>query len=146
MNVSTAVAYVSSSATLLPEPELEALLQDAREFNRTVGVTGVLLHHDGSFFQYFEGPRDSVDQVYDRIRASRRHHTILELFQGQVAHCIFTDWQMGFAKTPQSAILKLSQAEWQASAVGIHHIDSPSAGVELLRAYWASVAPYGHRR
>lgn len=145
MNASTAVAYVSSSATLLPEPELEALLQDARAFNRTVGVTGVLLHHDGSFFQYFEGLRDSADQVYDRIRASRRHHTIFELFRGPVAHCIFTDWQMGFAKTPQSAILKLSQAEWRASAASIHQIESPSPGVELLTAYWKSVAPYGSR-
>ncbi len=45
MSTLTAVAYLSSSTTLLSEPELEALLLQARTF---VGVTGVLLHHDGT--------------------------------------------------------------------------------------------------
>jgi len=145
MSALTAVAYLSSSTTLLTEPELEALLLQARTFNRGVGVTGVLLHHDGSFFQYFEGPQDAVAQVYERIHRSRRHHTIFELYRGPIAQCFFGDWQMGFAQTPQSSILKLAQAEWQASAAAIAGTEKPSEGLELLAEFWKSVAPWGSR-
>lgn len=139
----TAVAYLSSSTTLLSEAELEALLQQARTFNHGVGVTGVLLHHDGNFFQYFEGPEAGVSQVYDRICSSKRHHTIFELFRGPITQCFFGNWQMGFAQTPQSEILKLSQCEWKVSATAIGEIAQPSEGLMLLEQYWQSVAPWG---
>ncbi len=141
----TAVAYLSSSATLFSEAELEALLLQARSFNRSVGVTGVLLHHDGSFFQYFEGPHDGVAQVYARIHRSRRHHTIFELYRGPITQSFFAHWQMGFAQTPQSEILKLSQADWKVSAAAIQGAQRPSEGLELLADYWKTVAPWGSR-
>jgi hypothetical protein len=138
----TAIAYVSSATRRLSEAELEDLLLQARTFNREIEVTGVLLHHDGSFFQYFEGPDDAVAQVYERIRQSRLHHTIFELCRGPITQCAFANWQMGFAQTPQSTILKLSHAEWKATAAAIDGTEQPSEGLELLAGYWRTMAPW----
>ena len=49
------IAYISSVTRALSDEELERLLVDARSFNESVGVTGVLLYNGNSFFQYFEG-------------------------------------------------------------------------------------------
>lgn len=147
MSTLTAVAYLSSSATLLSEAELEALLLQARSFNRSVGVSGVLLHHDGSFFQYFEGPDAAVAQVYERIHRSKRHHTIFELYRGPITQCFFADWQMGFAQTPQSEMLQLAQAQWKAAATAMDGTARPPEGITLLAQFWETAAPFsGGRR
>ena len=48
------IAY-TSVAVPMAGTELTALLEQARCFNAHIGVTGVLFHHAGRFFQYFEG-------------------------------------------------------------------------------------------
>jgi hypothetical protein len=68
------IAYVSTATSRLATPEsLDALLCNARDFNRACGVTGVLLHHGGNFFQYLEGPPEGLHRVYGRVRQSRGH-------------------------------------------------------------------------
>jgi hypothetical protein len=138
----TAIAYVSSATRRLSEVDMEGLLLQARTFNRDVHVTGVLLHHDGSFFQYFEGPDDAVAQVYERIRRSALHHTIFELCRGPIKQCFFADWQMGFAQTPHSQMLKLAHAEWKATATTLDGSARASVGLDLLADYWTTVAPW----
>ena len=79
MNQLAALAYVSSAAKLMSESELEALAVSARTENHRHQVTGVLLYDNGSFFQYLEGAPSAVVHVYERIKASRQHHGIIEL-------------------------------------------------------------------
>ena len=50
------IAYVSAAVKPLSAEEVDALLLDARAFNLKAGVTGVLLCHKTTFFQFFEGP------------------------------------------------------------------------------------------
>ena len=56
----TNLCYVSSATRSLSVAQLTDLLIDARQFNQSVQVTGVLLHHDGGFFQYLEGPPAAI--------------------------------------------------------------------------------------
>ncbi|MFO1329603.1 MAG: BLUF domain-containing protein [Rubrivivax sp.] len=132
----TALAYLSSATHPFDEAALEALLLDARKRNREQGVTGVLLHHDGSFFQYLEGPADGVDTVYARIRASRQHHGLIELFRWPCPARLFDGWTMGFAHAPRGLVLTLEQAAW---ADVIEHSqqrrDKPP-GLQLLLDFW----------
>ena len=69
------IAYSSSTTGTLPDAELERLLADARSFNESVGVTGVLLYNGASFFQYFEGDTVACERVFKRIIGSSRHHS-----------------------------------------------------------------------
>ncbi|RCW66244.1 BLUF domain-containing protein [Pseudorhodoferax soli] len=134
------IAYVSSAVGEQSEEALEDLLLDARQFNHEVGVTGVLLHDEGNFFQYFEGPVDGVREVYNRILKATRHRGIFELFGGTVVRRHFSDWVMGFARAPHSQILKLSQAQWKSVAATLPQGKQAPAGVALLADHWRAIA------
>jgi hypothetical protein len=132
----SALAYVSSASAPMSEADLEALLASAREHNERVGVTGALLHHDGSFFQYVEGPADAVAEVYARVKVSSRHHGLIELFHRPVDRRLFDGWQMGFARAPRSLLLKLSQASWIGALTSATRSDPQAVGVKLLLEFW----------
>jgi Sensors of blue-light using FAD len=131
------IAYVSSALHPLSEAELEALLLDARRFNQHVAVTGVLLFHDGSFFQYFEGPPAGVEAVYARVKASRSHHMIIELHDAPIDERLFGQWLMGFTHAPASELLTLQNAQWRrASRALSRQTGALSPGAFLLQAFW----------
>ena len=131
-----AIVYVSSAVGSPSEPELEALLEKARSKNREVSVTGVLLHHEGSFFQYFEGPPQGVQDVYDRILASPMHHGIIELMRTSIHERAFSDWQMAFTGAPKSVLLRFSKASWFAEMRGGSSASPVSDGAALLLDFW----------
>lgn len=132
------IVYVSASLLPLKAAQLDELLGNARAFNETVDVTGVLLHNNGTFFQYFEGPAYGVEHVYERIRASGLHAGIVELVNEPIAQREFADWRMGFCEMPQSALQALSDSEWRTSLDRIERKADRSAGLDLLLEYVAT--------
>lgn len=136
MSSLVAVAYVSSATRRFTPDELDALLLDARAFNAIAGVSGALLHQDGSFFQYFEGTKTGVGEVYSRIKASRRHRGLIELIAAPVNQRHFSTWSMGFAEPVASELQSISQASWreQLQAASLH--DAPAPGLTLLLSFW----------
>lgn len=74
--------YMSSASQKFSAAELGALLDRARKNDAARGVTGMLLHADGSFIQYIEGERDTVLGLFDTISGDRRHRKIQMLAMG----------------------------------------------------------------
>ncbi len=93
--------YLSSASRMLAASELEAILEVSRRNNAAAGVTGMLIHHEGTFIQYLEGPHDAVVATERRIRRDRRHSGVLTLSQGTDGRRLFDGWSMGFANAPQ---------------------------------------------
>ncbi len=138
MSELAAFAYFSSASTEFTENELETLLQTAREENARTELTGVLLYHDGTFFQYIEGPKRELDAAYERIKKSRRHHGIIQLFHREITTREFSGWRMGFAKVPKSTILQLSHTEWSELAATNTPKSGRAVGMTLLQEFWKS--------
>lgn len=90
------LGYVSTQAMRLGPTEVLGLLEAARARNGDLGITGVLLHREDSFFQVLEGDASSVRQVFESIRKDPRHHRIEVLFEGDIDEREFADWRMGF--------------------------------------------------
>lgn len=133
-----AIAYVSSATPILADPvQLDALLVDAREFNASRGVSGVLLHQGGNFLQYIEGPRPGVTAVYNRIQQSSRHFGMIELLNQTVTSKHFQEWHMGFVEPTQSDLQAISQACWLSRMVQLDPHSQKSAGLDLLLGFWA---------
>jgi len=88
--------YVSAASVQFGEVDLASLLFKARENNRRLGVSGLLIHHSGSFFQVLEGNQAVVETLFERIGRDRRHERVLVLRRGAVASAAFGDWSMGF--------------------------------------------------
>jgi hypothetical protein len=136
----TAIAYVSSATTRhLSAPVLDRLLMDAREFNARADVTGALLYHDGSFFQYLEGPERGVESVYSRIKRASQHKDLIEIHRETVSQRHFSEWSMGFAVSASTAIQEISQARWHAQREEAVRQDpgAHSPGLQLLLSFWS---------
>ena len=91
------VIYSSAAVTPFSEPELAVLLGAARVANARLGVTGLLLYHEGSFLQALEGDEQVLDVLFARIGKDKRHHRVVCLLRRQVDERHFEQWQMGFA-------------------------------------------------
>ena len=56
--------------------EVRVILEVARRRNHADGVTGVLLATPSGFAQALEGPRDTVERTFERIRTDPRHDDV----------------------------------------------------------------------
>ena len=131
------IVYVSSACHLFTELQLEALLVEARELNFKNGVTGVLLYEGGNFMQCFEGSPSLVADTYQRILASRRHKSVIELLNEPIRERVFPDWQMGFAQPSKSEMLTLSAAEaWKRLRKNKNGNLQTAPGLSLLQGFW----------
>ena len=92
------IIYLSSAIHLPSDADIDTILAVSRRNNRRDDITGLLICHDGSFFQVLEGPRQAVETCYDRICRDPRHNSQINLWHGDVAARVFAEWQMGFAR------------------------------------------------
>lgn len=102
------LGYASAATEPFSQEELEELLAKAREKNSSLGVTGMLLYHEGSFIQILEGQEQVVTDLYAKIAEDPRHANAMLLFKSEATERSFDQWTMGFhqlkknsADTPQ---------------------------------------------
>ena len=90
------LAYTSRTSTLPSSTELLKILEEARGFNTLNNITGLLLYKNGSFFQVLEGPAETVEFLYQKIKRDLRHDKVKTLYQQPLAKRNFSDWAMMF--------------------------------------------------
>lgn len=88
--------YASAATRDFSTAELTALLAQARANNTRLGLTGMLLHAEGNFFQVLEGSAVVVDALYERIEADPRHDRVTMIIREPIHRRAFSDWSMGF--------------------------------------------------
>jgi Sensors of blue-light using FAD len=98
------VIYASAAAVPFTEGALSTLLLRARANNERLGVTGLLLFHEGSFLQVLEGDQAALESLFSTISGDKRHDHIVKLLAREVADRQFAGWNMGFVS--MSAIPK----------------------------------------
>ncbi|MFZ5638520.1 MAG: BLUF domain-containing protein [Pseudomonadota bacterium] len=130
------IAY-TSVAYPISDSELTALLERARDFNARVGVTGVLFHHAGRFFQYFEGDEEAVRRVRDRIIVSTRHHSLHFLYDDLQSERVFPSWYMGFCEPPANVFQAVANAEWSRAMPITRTSLRRSEALSLVLSYWS---------
>lgn len=126
------VVYTSVSTRSMTPAALDNLLLVSRAKNAATGITGVLLYGDRRFFQYLEGERDDVAQVYARICRSAAHTDLVELEYQQIPRRLFTQWFMGFRKAPGSLLQQLNQQQWARERPSADDHSAHSAGMRQL--------------
>jgi hypothetical protein len=89
--------YASAASRPMSSTELGALLARARERNTSLGLSGMLLYADGSFFQVLEGKPDVVLGLYERIERDPRHNQVTCIIHEPIPRRCFGAWSMGFS-------------------------------------------------
>ncbi len=92
------LGYASAASVEFSPEDLVALLAKARENNAKLGITGMLLYHEGSFIQVLEGDQTAVEKLYNHIAKDPRHVDAMLLFRGMAAERSFDKWTMGFRR------------------------------------------------
>jgi hypothetical protein len=140
MQTMKCLAYISNAVELpVSEEALERLLQGARRFNEQMGVTGALMHDDGSFLQYLEGEPEALGRVMHRVYADPMHRNVTVLMTGTLHERGFPDWRMACTRVQTSHMLELANAQWAAHLADPPRTSVPSAnhdGMVLLRRFW----------
>jgi len=99
--------YVSAATTPFNREALSGLLLVARTNNMRLAVSGLLVHHEGSFLQVLEGDPAVVEPLFGRVQRDKRHHRVLVLSRQLVAEQAFGGWSMGFVETDPRVIQAL---------------------------------------
>lgn len=87
--------YCSRAAAGVDQTEVEKILAASRRNNPSQGITGLLVFGGGVFFQWLEGPRESVIGLIERLNSDPRHNTIISLDESEeVRDRMFPDWDM----------------------------------------------------
>ena len=96
--------YASASDIAFSDAELAELLKIARIRNAGLGVTGMLLYVEGSFFQVIEGRAEIVDGLFARIEMDNRHKKVTLIIREPIPARDFADWTMGYADVSRTEL------------------------------------------
>ncbi len=76
--------------------EIHSILEASRRRNAANQVTGALLFTGSGFAQVLEGPRDVVEQTFERIGMDPRHTDVVVLSFTPTERRSFPQWSMAF--------------------------------------------------
>ena len=100
--------YASAVSRTFEPEQLAELLQAARENNAKLGLTGMLLYAEGTFFQVLEGQAEVVDALYAKIERDPRHAQMTIIIKEPISKRHFDAWTMGFYKVSRAELAGMS--------------------------------------
>ena len=136
--------YASTAREGLAEADIRAILQTAREQNRSAHITGFLAFDGSGFLQVLEGPAEAVERIFGGIRRDPRHHDVVVRLNQRAWNRRFADWDMGYvdARTVETGAAfnlrtrdALDWSAWDADeALSFLELLAQHAGIEAARA------------
>lgn len=100
--------YTSAAQDEFTPDELLRILEQSRRNNGPLGVTGMLLHCAGTFFQILEGRPDTVESLFQKIIGDPRHGGVTTIVREAIHKRSFPEWTMGFAEVSASELATLA--------------------------------------
>ena len=91
------LVYRSTAQPTFKTVDVKEMLEKARISNSRNSITGCLLYYEGEFIQYLEGNQIKVLNLFDKIKADKRHKDISILAHGLTDSREFKDWEMAYA-------------------------------------------------
>jgi hypothetical protein len=113
------------------------MLEETRETNAQVGITGILLYKDGSFLQVLEGDQGAVMKLVSRIKEHPKHRGFQMLLRGTSEQRLFPDWSMGFRDLTDNSLRCIPGFSdfLNIPFTGLEFSDSPADCMKLLLSF-----------
>lgn len=91
------ICYVSKASDHITNDDVKEVFQITEQFNNTSGISGILLHSFGNFFQVLEGEQNDLEKLYEnKIMKDTRHNNIYEIFRKDMTAPIFSNYLSQF--------------------------------------------------
>ena len=91
------VLYVSLSKVINNRSQVRALVDYSRAWNKSVGITGALVHTEMHFAQFFEGPALATAKLLANIKADTRHSCVDVIEMAETSERFFTGWTLAYS-------------------------------------------------
>ena len=138
------LVYQSRALIFFEPADLADLLSKSRTYNRSHGITGLLLFTpDGRFMQLLEGERAVVHALYHRIGFDPRHADCHIITEAPSAARCFANWHMAY-RPAQAVTLRTLLAPVlppDSAALRLPHPRPHAEFVELLLDFVGGSAP-----
>jgi hypothetical protein len=92
------LVYISTAREHLDPLACQAIVEEARERNEQMHITGLLLFNGKRFLQALEGEEADVRNVYRLIETDPRHHGLVIIGETPLEKREFGQWSMAFAQ------------------------------------------------
>lgn len=86
-----------ANPSTLSMTEVQSILASSRRNNKKLDICGMLLFHEGSFFQILEGEKPVLDKLYEKIARDPRHANLRKLIEEPIEERAFGEWSIGHA-------------------------------------------------
>jgi hypothetical protein len=87
--------YASRAAAGTDERILSGILDQSRDNNARMGVTGLLVHTEGMFVQVLEGGRPELSGLIAKLMRDERHTDVTLLSFEEISARRYENWTMG---------------------------------------------------
>jgi hypothetical protein len=132
------LVYVSSAKSGFGRAQLRVLLERSRGKNEALGITRLLLHHEGKLLQVLEGRERAVRALFDTIQADTRHSGRTVLLEEEIPARQYPHWPMAFRDLGMSDLPALGDLPAdlsEAQQMLLHlHFGGPRPGAPRLLA------------
>ena len=94
------VVYCSQATAGVDDAAVARIIASSRRGNPARGITGLLVYGSGIFFQWLEGPRDTVTELMEILKTDPRHTNVVSLTETEeVRERLFPEWDMELVTT-----------------------------------------------
>lgn len=99
-------AYTSCIRPEISLTRVNEIVQVSRRNNHLAGITGILVFDGWRFFQYMEGPEETVRHLVGELRLDPRHDNYVELLSSPFSGPRrFQKWSMGYSVSADESLL-----------------------------------------
>lgn len=83
------ICYLSTVNGDISLEEVNELLNLSAENNKHYGIKGLLLYAEGNFFQYIEGEKNNIMNLWDNIKQDTRHYDVMQIMSRDITEGSF---------------------------------------------------------
>lgn len=89
--------YYSQATSEMSLSDMKTILDTARTNNGTHKICGMLCYDNNYFLQVLEGNAEEVTDLFIKIAADERHHSVVIVGVQTIDEPVFPEWDMGYA-------------------------------------------------
>ena len=112
-NMLHSLCYISNAINLWPQSQLNKLYSFSKQRNKILGITGVLIYHEGTFVEVLEGEKAPLSTLFSKIKMDDRHDQITVMLKTQIAERIFHNFYTASRYVSNQKLMESLEKELQ---------------------------------
>jgi hypothetical protein len=94
------LVYCSRATAGVDDAAVARIIETSHRRNPERGITGLLVFGSGIFFQWLEGPRDTITELMAILKTDTRHDNVVVISEAEeVRERLFPNWDMELVTT-----------------------------------------------